>query len=333
MPFPRNADVIGAGPSGFLSQTRGQTPEFRWTWYADGSSVVLPGASAAGGGSDLVVTGNRGLLSVSSVLRIHDVSKPAMAPVEIDLDALGNYDYSGLAGDNLLLGRYEGDHQVQYAVTLDAATLAGGTPKLRKLVGGVQVDCDAADEAWTDTGSALYDCAIGDWRGPSKILVDLASGTDTWLPQGKDEWAWDGAVSATHVAWREARLKGDGIVVVRRGETGWQWIPDAEAEVQDPLYLVGGWLASGQKAHIDASSTQPGVPNPTVRPFTLRSIETGEKAVVLTAFSSAVIGPDGSLLVRGGTPSRARASTGSRRAPTAAVRTSNSSRPPGSRPS
>ncbi|WP_225801416.1 hypothetical protein [Streptomyces sp. NK15101] len=45
VPFPRDADVVGAGPSGFLSKTRGTTPEFRWTWYADGSSVVLPGAS------------------------------------------------------------------------------------------------------------------------------------------------------------------------------------------------------------------------------------------------------------------------------------------------
>ncbi|MEU1225439.1 VCBS repeat-containing protein [Streptomyces sp. NPDC005828] len=301
--FPLDADVVGAGPSGFLSKTRGNTPEFRWTWYADGSSVVLPGASAAGGGADLVVTGDRGLLSVSSLLRIHDVSKPGAAPVEIDLDALGGYDYSGLAGDTLLLGRYEGGNQVQYAVTLDAATLAGGAPTVRKLVGGVQIDCDAADEAWTDTASALYDCKIGSWRGPAKILVDLTTGADSWLPQGMDEWAWDGAVSATHAVWREARLGGDGISVYRRGgRSGATWIPDAEADVQDPIYLVGSWIASGQKAHIDASTFVAGGSNPTKRPFTLQSIETGEKAVVLTAFSSAVTGPGGSLLVRGGTP-------------------------------
>ncbi|MGW2018222.1 FG-GAP repeat domain-containing protein [Streptomyces sp. NPDC001927] len=299
--FPFNADVVGAGPSGFLSKTRGNAPEFRWTRYADGSSTVLPGAAAAGGGADLVVTGNRALLSVSSVIRIHDVSKPAVTSVEIDLDALGDYDYSGLAGDTLLLGKYEGGYRVQYAATLDEAVLAGGTPKLRKLVGGPLVDCAAADEAWTDTASALYDCWIGETRGPAKIHVDLATGAQSWHVQEKDQWAWDGAVSATHVAWREARLGTDGIVAFRRGGAE-QWIADAEADVQDPLYLVGGWVATGQKAHIDASTYVDGGSNPTKRPFTVRSIETGERAVLLTAFSSAVAGPDGTLLVRGGTP-------------------------------
>ncbi|GHJ92797.1 hypothetical protein SNE510_23160 [Streptomyces sp. NE5-10] len=66
--FPRDADVVGAGPSGFLSKTRGSAPVFRWTRYADGTSTVLPGASAAGGGTDLVVTGDRAMLTVSSVL-------------------------------------------------------------------------------------------------------------------------------------------------------------------------------------------------------------------------------------------------------------------------
>ncbi|MGW8362385.1 FG-GAP repeat domain-containing protein [Streptomyces wedmorensis] len=300
--FPLDADVVGAGPSGFLSKTRGTTPEYRWTRYADGSSTVLPGAAAAGGGADLVVTGNRALLSVSSTLRIHDVSKPDVPSVEIDLDALGDYNYSGLAGDTLLLGKYEGGYQVQYAATLDAAVLAGGTPKLRKLVGGPLVDCDAADDAWTDTASALYDCWIGEPRMSAKILVDLASGANSWHVQDKDEWAWHGTVSATHVAWREARLRGDGIVALKRGTTTRQWIPDDEADVSAPLYLVGGWLATGQKVHISSSTFLDGAANPMMRPFTVQSIETGEKDTLLTAFSSAVAGPDRSLLVRGGTP-------------------------------
>lgn len=74
--------------------------------------------------------------------------------------------------------------------------------------------------------------------------------------------------------------------------------------MEDPLYLVGGWMAYGQKAHIDASASSGGAADPTVRPFTVQSIETGEKAVLLTAFSSAVAGPGGSILVRGGTPER-----------------------------
>ncbi|MFE7515885.1 hypothetical protein ACFU8I_32335 [Streptomyces sp. NPDC057540] len=71
VPFPRDADVVGAGPGGFLSKTRGTTPEFRWTWYADGSSVVLPGATeAAAGGADLVVTVDRSAPVAGRVVRV-----------------------------------------------------------------------------------------------------------------------------------------------------------------------------------------------------------------------------------------------------------------------
>ncbi|MGY3844440.1 FG-GAP repeat domain-containing protein [Streptomyces hydrogenans] len=301
--FPRDADVVGAGPSGFLSKTRGSAPVFRWTRYADGTSTVLPGASAAGGGTDLVVTGDRAMLTVSSVLTVHDMAKPDAAPVALDLDALGDYLYTGLAGDTLLLGRHEGEDDVQYAVTLDAETLAGGAPKLRKLVGGAGVSCQGADGGWTDTGSALYDCAI-DMAGTSaRILVDPATGKDTWFVQGPDELPWWGAASATHAAWRESRRGGSGIVAVRRDAPTQQvWIPDAAAWT-DPLYLVGGWLASGERAHIEQSTYLPGTDNPTKRPFTLRSVaDPGETFTALTAYSSAVAGPGGSLLVRGGTP-------------------------------
>ncbi|MFE5791027.1 FG-GAP repeat domain-containing protein [Streptomyces sp. NPDC056503] len=300
--FPRDADVVGAGPSGFLSKSRGDTREFRWTRYADGTRVVLPGAAAAAGGADLVVTGDRAMLTVSSVLTVHDMAKADAAPVTIDLDALGDYMYTGLAGDTLLLGRYEGDHQVQYAATLDAETLAGGAPKLRKLVGGPSMDCQGADEGWADSRSALYDCSI-DGGVTVKVLVDAATGKNSWFTRSPGELPWWGGVSATHVAWRESRSGGSGVVAVRRDAPAQeQWIPDA-GEWSDPLYVVGGWLASGQKAHIEQSTFVPGGHNPTKRPFVLQSIaDPREKVVALTAYSSAVAGPDGSLLVRGGTP-------------------------------
>ncbi|MEU2507701.1 VCBS repeat-containing protein [Streptomyces sp. NPDC007863] len=302
--FPRDADVVGAGPSGFLSKTRGETPEFRWTRYADGTSTVLPGADAAGGGSDLVVTGDRKLMSVSSLLKVHDMAKPDAAPVVIDLDALGGYTYAGLADRTLLVERYEGGNTVQYATPLDAAVLAGGTPEFRKVEGGVQVDCENGDGAWTDTGAALYDCRVGDEGFPAKIFADLATGETRWYPVGPDAWAWDGAVSATHVAWREARVPGGHGIAVhpRGGSTRQLWFP-SEYDVSDPVYLVGGWLASGQEAHIDGAGSAEGGEATTRLPFTLQSIgNPAETFVALTAFSSAVVGPDGTLLVRGGTP-------------------------------
>ncbi|MGW1252849.1 FG-GAP repeat domain-containing protein [Streptomyces sp. NPDC002535] len=305
--FPRNADIVGAGPSGFLSQTRGGTPEFRWTWYADGSSVVLPGATAAAaaGGKDLVVTVDRSAPVAGRVLKVYDLSKPAAvapAPQEVELDALGDgYFFEGLAGNTLLLGRYqEGGPIKQYAATLD-----GGTPKPRWVAGSPGFDCYGGREGWTATGSALYECHLKDTGSDVKVLVDFtASDATRWYAQGWDESARDGAVSGTYVAWREHRISGSppaGIVVHKIGAPGEEvWLP-SDDDMNDPVYLVGGWIASGQKAHIDGSA--PGdAPAGTVRPFTLQSIETREKTAVLTAFSSAVAGPGGSLLVRGGTP-------------------------------
>ncbi|WP_406058991.1 VCBS repeat-containing protein [Streptomyces sp. NBC_01077] len=296
--FPLNADVVGAGPSGFLSKTRGNAPEFRWTRYADGSSTVLPGAYAVGGGSDLVVTGDKPIAYTSRRLTVHDLSTPATAaaaPVEVDLDALGGYHLTGMAGSTLLLTREEGDHWKQYAGTIDAGTL-----KVRWVLGGPGLDCYGGEEGWTDTGSALYDCWIGEPSTHSKVAVDLGSGNSPMYLQDQNEYAQQGAVSATHVAWREMRLSGDGIVAHRRGSSVERWFPTDD--IADPLHLVGGWMATGQKAHIDASTYADGAANPTKRPFTVQSIETGEKAVLLTAFSSAVAGPGGILLVRGGTP-------------------------------
>ncbi|MFD3994786.1 FG-GAP repeat domain-containing protein [Streptomyces sp. NPDC058583] len=304
VPFPRGADIIGAGPSGFLSQTRGATPEFRWTWYADGSSVVLPGATtAAAGGKDLVVTVDRSAPVAGRVLKVYDLSKPAAvapAPQEVELDALGDgYFFEGLAGNTLLLGQYqEGGPIKQYAATLD-----GGMPKPRWVAGSPGFDCHAGREGWTDTGSALYECHLKDTGSDVKVLVDFAASDSTrWYAQGWDESAREGAVSGTHVAWREARISGSsttGIVAHKIGAPGEEvWLP-SDDDMNDPVYLVGGWVASGQKAHIDASG---GAAADTVRPFTLQSIATGEKSVALTAFSSAVAGPAGTLLVRGGTP-------------------------------
>ncbi|QES06517.1 VCBS repeat-containing protein [Streptomyces venezuelae] len=297
VPFPRDADVVGAGPSGFLTKTRGASPEFRWTWYADGSSIVLPGASAVGGGSDLVVTGDREQLGTSVNLQVHDLSTPATAAAPtaaFNVRELGPYRFAGLAGATLLLERQEDGVWKQYA-----ATIENSAPKLRWLLGSAQFTCFSGEEAWTSTDSALYDCWVGE-RGemPAKVVVDLAGGSQPMYLQEPFEFAGQGAISATHVAWRESRMSGKGIIAHQRGANVERWFP--ADDLDDPLYLVGGWLAYGQKAHIDAPGGASA--SPTVRPFTLQSIKTGEKSVALTAFSSAVAGPGGSLLVRGGTP-------------------------------
>ncbi|MER8233760.1 VCBS repeat-containing protein [Streptomyces sp. NPDC094049] len=296
VPFPLAADVIGAGPSGFLTKTRGRTPEFRWTRYEDGSSVVLPGAYAVGGGADLLVTGDRSTGYASRKLKVHDFSTPASGtPLEFDLDALGGYTLVGLAGRTLLLSRAEGGALRQYSATVEAGAL-----KITPVFRGPDYDCYEGEAGWTDAGSALYQCVIGPDGIVTRVVVDFATGTGPMYVSGEDDYGWAGTVSATHVAWRQSRRTGEGIVAHERGGSAERWFPGVN--YTDPLYLVGGWMASGQPSHIDSTSFDR-FPKQ-VRPFTLQSIATGEKSVALTAFSSAVAGPDGTLLVRGGTPER-----------------------------
>ncbi|MFE3070830.1 FG-GAP repeat domain-containing protein [Streptomyces sp. NPDC059247] len=295
--FPLDADVVGAGPSGFLTKTRGSAPEIRWTRYEDGSSVVLPGRYALGGGTDLVVTGDKDTDYTSRKLTVHDLSASGSAPVEIDLDALGGYHLTGMAGRTLLLTRPGEKVWEQYTATIEA-----GVPKLERVFWGDSHDCYSGGDSWTGADSVLYQCWLGPSRIPARIVVDLTTGFGPAYLQLDGEYAQDGTVSSTHVAWRELRSAGKGIVAFERGKGGVErWFPDGNLD--DPLYLVDGWVATGETAHID-EAYPPGRPTPTRRPFTLQSIETGEKSVALTAFSSAVIGPGGSLLVRGGTPER-----------------------------
>ncbi|GGR48689.1 FG-GAP repeat domain-containing protein [Streptomyces roseolus] len=300
VPFPRDADVVGAGPGGFLSKTRSGAPEFRWTRYADGSSLVLPGTHAMAGGADLVVAMDKSTNASSRLLTIYDMAQPAPAPVVFDLDMLGDgYYLAGMAGTTFLLTRYQDSDGTNSQHT---AVLDGGSLKLvRQLTSSNDFKCHNGYDGWTDSGSALYECQFQPPYGiRSKLLLDVNATYDRVYVQLENQYARSGAVSATHVAWREARVPGGhGIVAHRRGVSGEKWIP-SDAPLEDPVYLVGGWVASGQKAHVDAAQ---GTDAPTVRPFTLQSIDNpADKSVALTAFSSAVAGPGGSLLVRGGTP-------------------------------
>ncbi|MFB7938669.1 FG-GAP repeat domain-containing protein, partial [Streptomyces sp. NPDC056049] len=299
LPFPRDAEVVAAGPSGFLSRTRGDAPELRWTPYDGGAPVVLPGTHGYGGGTDLVVTTDKSTNASSRLLKVHDMAKPGAAPVEIDLDTLGDgYFLQGMAGSTFLLGRNQEKGTDHYAATLD-----GGTLKTRWLVGG-NPSCHSGFGGWTDTGSALYECQVDPPYGLSlKVLFDVTTTNTPWYVHLRNEYARSGAVSATHVAWREARIEGGesryGTVAHRRGATEELWIPSDSASLDDHLYLVGGWTAAGQKAHLGMTGE---AGRETVRPFTLQSIESpGEKFTALSSFSSAVPGPGGSLLVRGGT--------------------------------
>ncbi|MBX9424770.1 VCBS repeat-containing protein [Streptomyces lateritius] len=302
VPFPRDADVVGAGPSGFLSKTRGSKPEVRWTWYADGSSAVLPGAVAADASSDLVVTGDRTYLSESRVVQLHDMSTPASAaaaPIVVDLDRLGpGYSFAGVFGSRLavLVPTDEDSHRT--------GLLAFENGKLtERPITGLPEDCYPSIHGGHTADAAVFDCWDRDDIPFTKAVVDLTTAT-TVFSQAQDAGGpaqWQNAISDTHAVWREHDGTTDWFGVHRRG-TSERKLIKASGSSYDALHLVGGWIAQGRQVHIEATVNPNGWSELQSRPFTAESVETGEKAQLLTAHSSAVPGPGGSLLVRGGTP-------------------------------
>ncbi|WP_432116403.1 FG-GAP repeat domain-containing protein [Streptomyces sp. S1] len=301
--FPRNADVVGAGPSGFLSKTRGATPEFRWTWYADGSSVVLPGARSAGASSNLVVTGNGTHLSDSRVLKLHDLATPASAapgPVVVNLDDLGTgYQFAGVFGSTLALLVPTGGTDSFHTRLFDF----DGGKLIERPVTGLPEDCVPSFEGGYSDGAAVFDCRDRADRPWAKAVVDLATATVAFSQPLEDghQPGWQNAISDTYAVWREGVGATEWFGVHRRG-TSERKLIKASGSSYDPLHLVGGWIVQGQLVHIDSTSNPNGGSGLQVRPLTAQSVATGEKVQLLTAFSSAVAGPDGSLLVRGGTP-------------------------------
>ncbi|WP_223830998.1 FG-GAP-like repeat-containing protein [Streptomyces venezuelae] len=299
--FPRNADVVGAGPGGFLSKSRGAKPEFRWTRYADGSSTVLPGVSAEAS-SDLVVTGDRTYLSDSRVLTLHDMSTPASsaaAPVVVDLDDLGTgYSLAGVFGSSLalLVPTGEGDAFQTRLFTLDNGRLTD------RPITGLPDDCAPFGMGGGHSfDAAVFDCWERDDRPAAKAVVDLTTATMVFRqdldPGG---WVqWQSAISDTYAVWREHDRTTEWFAVHRRGAAERKLIK-ASGDSYDPLHLVGTWIVQGQQVHIDDSWNPNGLTEAQARPLTAESVETREQVQLLTAFSSAVAGPGGTLLVRGG---------------------------------
>ncbi|MFF8276851.1 FG-GAP-like repeat-containing protein [Streptomyces lateritius] len=296
--YPTDATrIAAAGPGGFLTAGSREKPELRWTRYADGTSTVLSTSSNSndGSASDVVVTGDASAPFQYRVVKLHDMATGA-APVTIDLDQLGaNYAYVEAIGSTLLVEvtNADGTHE------LHLVSKSGDTVSDRKVTGMP----DGA--AWfTATagvpGSALlgYDRGAREMpKGGGRAVVDLATATVIETYEGSQPGYLSAhlAFSATHVAWTEY-VSGVGfeIVVATRGSGKTERILVGKVE-ELSLGLAGSWLTYAVPTRLTESMGS------ALTPLRARSLETGETVTLLDYMSSSVPGPDGTLLVRGGT--------------------------------
>ncbi|MFF5707712.1 FG-GAP-like repeat-containing protein [Streptomyces sp. NPDC012756] len=287
--FPLNAEVVSAGATGFLSRTNGPGPELRWTRYADGTSTVLPLSPLRGGASDVVVTGDHDTdITKFRVVKIHDMATGA-APVEVDLNGLGeNYVYRGAVGATLVVGVKQADGTMEVRLltktggVLDERTVTGlpvGTMGFS--VTAVSADSFALAAAAGPAEARTYHRAAVDVR--TAAVTDLYGTTGTQRVEG--------ALSPTRMTWREE--EGPTLVVGKRGTAETQRLPlDGFARYG----LVGDWLLAARPYVLGQDTrTDPRRALIAVKP------DGSDGRVLLEHMSSFVPGPDGSVLVRGGT--------------------------------
>ncbi|MFF8608799.1 FG-GAP-like repeat-containing protein [Streptomyces sp. NPDC015346] len=294
--FPLSSALVSAGESGFLTRKYGEYSRTWWTPYAGASSTSLPvGAEAVrGGGSDVVVTGDQATNPTQwRVVKVHDMATGA-APVEIDLNQLGaNYTYRGNVGAVLVVAVKKTDG------TLEAHLVSRtGEGVSDRVVTGLPEGMVGFSMTAGSSGTAALTAFSGttEARVIHRVAVDVTAGavTDTYPTTGRQ--LVSGAVSATHLAWPEESPLG--IVVAKRGSTETQRFPLRSTGYNERFGLVGDWLVSGL-------ATSPGSVDPLDGSLVARSLtDSGASVRLMDRVSSLVPGPNGTLLVRGGTADR-----------------------------
>ncbi|MFF8607725.1 FG-GAP repeat domain-containing protein [Streptomyces sp. NPDC015346] len=287
--FPRGADIVFAGPSGFLTRAYSATShhEYRWTRFSDGVSTLVASYGRATGitGTDRVFVDYGGgavlkdMATGADVLTVTERELPYNAwPVgAVESAVFAAYRHS------------EGE-------TLSLIRMVDGAPK-RNVVKGLPTDATGyliGLGATTDTAKVTY--TTGTKR--QQAVVDLATATVTTIHDLPTSTAIvdDSAESPTHRAWTERpATSSDTTVVVEELQSGaTQRFPLTDG-YRTVVGLAGNWVTYAHKGGNSAYGTDP------LHALTARSLETGATRKLLDHVSSEVMAPDGTQLVRGGT--------------------------------
>ncbi|MEU7697161.1 FG-GAP-like repeat-containing protein [Streptomyces sp. NPDC039028] len=288
VPFPVDATVVSAGPTGFLSAQSGEQLTWRWTRYADGVATVLPPGSYRGAKQTDIVARTDG----SGVYTLSDMAMGG-DPLEVDTRPLGEgYTLSGIAGSTLVMRK---------------ATPTGGTEL--HLVGkdqGVLVDQTVTGlpaEILTplvvvdSPGTVLvrYPHTVDGVKRNRVTVVDVATHAVVEEYEAPDVPVIGMALSGTHIAWVEKPADSTvKVAVVLRGTT--QTVRhDMDTTRNVAIQIVGDWLTH-RRYSVDAPTTA----NPSYSLYA-RPLSGGEPVKLLEHTLSSSAGPGGTQLVRGGT--------------------------------
>ncbi|MFF5762882.1 FG-GAP repeat domain-containing protein [Streptomyces tanashiensis] len=294
-------EVVSAGTTGFLTSrpawdgAGGRT--FAWTYFADGTTVPLPGDRAFATGSDIAITG------AGTTYTLRDMTKPGSSPTSIDLAA-------ALGPDAVLVGAvgsvlFATKPDTHGRLDLYRVTAADGAVHQRKISygtrntgykivgsgGGEVLILGSADDGGT---TAYFSTTYRLSGGGTDDRYEDTEPVDRWTA------ASTGGITPTHLAWTERRIdpngassKTEAVVHDRANHTstrhdlGWT-ARVAVAGVIDDWFLYG--LPDGINGSRDPLNA-----------LAARSVKGTATVKLLDHSTSHATAPDGSVLVRGGT--------------------------------
>ncbi|MGW3521299.1 FG-GAP repeat domain-containing protein [Streptomyces hydrogenans] len=294
VPFPKDAELVGAGHTHFL--TRAQSGTYGLRSYADGTGQGYDGVNALRSTRTDDYWVHVGHYSAS----LRKVDGSAGIQVPLGVTNTGTSMYAGSAADALFTSvETETGTVLRKHVRTDGAS-AYSTDVVTGL---------PEDAIWMSVAPATYDQALVTFTvraGQRWGLLDLATGVVGEI-HDREVGASDGAmaVSDTHVAWTEGVWDGSRedepdrwtVFVLDRATDEVREIPVGDTG-SDKLQvgLVDGWVVYGEAGGLASDAANP------LHSVTAHSLADPDAAPVklLDHLTSSVAGPDGSLYVRGG---------------------------------
>ncbi|MGW0117556.1 FG-GAP-like repeat-containing protein [Streptomyces sp. NPDC003327] len=297
--LPVGAEITSAGPGGYLSRTERDEGEglvsYDFVWHRpDGTSTFVSNGWVHGPAMPNAAVSD--IVPVAAdydyrVVRLRDMANGGAETV-FDLgrmsSATATYTYVATIGSTLLVqvAPASGPKELRLlARPGDPGTRITGLPAGLDTVEGVR--------ASGTTAALAYRTSQADGNKTGLVTVDLATAAaGTTRPSSVPGWSHAFATDGTRLAW----WQGYNSFVVADLAGGEPRTFTVAQSSTPRVGLVGGWVVYGT-----ATQTGGGYAGDPLLPLTARPIGGGEPVKVLDRMSSLTQGPDGSLLVRGGT--------------------------------
>ncbi|MEV4683532.1 FG-GAP repeat domain-containing protein [Streptomyces kurssanovii] len=295
--FPSNAELAGAGATGFLTRSTDGSQELRWTPYAGGASTVVTppaGGGVAATGTDVLVLGDAPAPAFFRSVTLRNMADPSAPDVSMDLGPISATYVAAVSPTSVLaqVTAQDGTKEL-HLVSKEAGRLTS------RKVDGLPAD---AGDFFTSAPVRDGEAFVGYGTGPAgartggRAVIDLAAAkaADSYASAESGYLVHTLAFSATHVAWSEHDSAGWAVVSVDRETRTERRFPLGKAE---ELYIG---LTGSRLVYATPSALTDSAPSPhqTVRAVSL----TGDDTVDLIAYTPTPPRPaaDGSLLVGGG---------------------------------